>query len=67
MWECFREALNPEIQKAYAGYCTRAEAPFWVMIPKEETDSPTCPVCGAPRVAQEAAAATARRARGGRP
>jgi len=56
MWECFREALNPEIQKAYIGYCTRAEAPFWVMVPKEEASSDTCPFCGAPRVAQPTAA-----------
>jgi hypothetical protein len=61
MWECFREALNPEIQKSYIGYCNRAEAPFWVMIPMEDADSEKCPICGAARVAEPAGA------KGGKP
>lgn len=60
MWECFREALNPEIQKEYIGYCNNAEAPFWVIIPKEDADSATCPICGAARVAEPGAAVTGR-------
>ena len=52
MWECFREAFDPHIAKIYAGYCTRAEAPFFVMVPKEYADSETCPYCGAPRRAE---------------
>jgi hypothetical protein len=61
MWECFREALDPNITKVYAGYCTRAEDPFLVMVPKEYADSDTCPFCGAPRVAQASPVATAER------
>jgi hypothetical protein len=61
MWECFREALDPEIRHAFIGYCTRAEEPNWVIIPKELADSETCPHCGAPRVeAQAEAKATAK-------
>ena len=52
MWECFREALDPNITKVYAGYCTRAEAPFLVMVSKEQVESATCPHCGAQRVAE---------------
>ncbi len=61
MWECFREALDPNITKVYVGYCTRAEDPFLVMVPKEYADSDTCPHCGAPRVAQASPVATAER------
>jgi hypothetical protein len=61
MWECFREAFDPHITKVYAGYCTRAEAPFLVMVPKEYADSETCPRCGAPRVAEAASPVTAQR------
>jgi hypothetical protein len=50
MWECFREALDPEIRKAFIGYCTRAEAPNWVIVPNEFADSEVCPHCGARRI-----------------
>lgn len=56
MWECFREALDPQIRLAFIGYCTRAEAPNWVIIPKEFAESDTCPHCGAARVQEEAGA-----------
>lgn len=61
MWECFREALDPNITKIYAGYCTRAEAPFLVMISKEDAELETCPHCGAARVAEASAPAAATR------
>ncbi|HYV02337.1 MAG TPA: hypothetical protein VEM93_08425 [Actinomycetota bacterium] len=61
MWECFREALDPNITKVYVGYCTRAEDPFLVMVPKEYADGDTCPHCGAPRVAHASPVARAER------
>jgi hypothetical protein len=61
MWECFRQALDPHITKVYAGYCTRAEAPFLVMVPKEYANSETCPHCGAPRMAEAPSPAAAGR------
>ena len=61
MWECFRKAFDPHIAKVYAGYCTRAEAPFFVMVPKEYADNETCPHCGAPRVAEAPSPVTAER------
>jgi hypothetical protein len=53
MWECFRPAHDPQIGQVFIGYCTRAEEPNWVIIPKELADSETCPYCGAPRVAAQ--------------
>lgn len=54
MWECFREALDPQIRQEFIGYCTRAEEPNWVIVPKVFADSETCPHCGAPRVEERA-------------
>jgi hypothetical protein len=32
--ECFKPALDAYIQKAYDGYCTKIDWPYWRIIPK---------------------------------
>jgi hypothetical protein len=32
--DCFKPALDAYIQKAYDGYCTKIDWPYWRIIPK---------------------------------
>jgi len=32
--DCFKPALDAYIQKAYDGYCTKIDWPYWRILPK---------------------------------
>ena len=32
--DCFKPALDAHVQKAYDGYCTKIDSPYWRIIPK---------------------------------